>query len=95
VGHCVTTLSPHNVVILQDHLYLDPPILGVQRRLRVKCRHPDSQNPHLKQCTELCPKSHHHFTVMVIQKGHGSEKVREEGEVIEIDGNVTRPSGVK
>jgi hypothetical protein len=32
---------------------------------------------------------------MKIQKGHGSEKVREEGEVIEIDGDVTRPSGVK
>ena len=33
--------------MLQDHRYLDPPILGVQRRLRTKRRHPDSQNPHL------------------------------------------------
>jgi hypothetical protein len=27
--------------------YLEPPILGVESRLRAKCRHPDSQNPHL------------------------------------------------
>jgi hypothetical protein len=32
---------------IQGHRYLEPPILGVQRRLRVKRRHPDSQNPHL------------------------------------------------
>ncbi len=30
---CVTTLSPHNVVMLHGHRYLEPPILGVQRRL--------------------------------------------------------------
>jgi hypothetical protein len=27
------------VITLQDHRYLDPPILGVQRRFRVKCQH--------------------------------------------------------
>jgi hypothetical protein len=43
----VVTLSPHNVTMLQGHRYLDPPILYVQRRLRVKRRHPDSQNSHL------------------------------------------------
>ena len=26
-------------------------------RLRAKRRHPDSQNPHLLPCTELCPRS--------------------------------------
>ncbi len=29
MGQCVTTLSPHNVDILQDHRYLDSPILCV------------------------------------------------------------------
>jgi hypothetical protein len=29
----VATFSPHNVVMFQVHRYLDPPILGVQRRL--------------------------------------------------------------
>jgi hypothetical protein len=43
----VTTLIPHHADMLQGHRYLDTPILGVQRRLRDKRRHPDSQNPHL------------------------------------------------
>ncbi len=46
-GLLLQTLSSHDVVILQGHRYLESPILGVQRRLRVKSRHPDSQNPHL------------------------------------------------
>ena len=33
--------------MIQGHRYLDPPIFDVQRRLRAKRRHPDSQNPHL------------------------------------------------
>ncbi len=36
-----------NFALIQGHRYLDPPILGVQRRLSTKRRHPDSQNPHL------------------------------------------------
>jgi len=39
-------MSPHNFVILQDHRYLKPPILDVQRRFPVKSQNPNSQSPH-------------------------------------------------
>ena len=47
VGQAPRLYNLPSEYMLQGHRYLDPPILGVQRRLRDKSRHPDSQNPHL------------------------------------------------
>ena len=55
-GQCVTKLSPHDFVILQGHRYLEPPILGVQRR-RVKSQHPNSQTPHTSNSVQNCVSS--------------------------------------
>jgi hypothetical protein len=46
VGQAPRLYNLPSEYMLQGHRYLDPPILGVQRRLRSKRRHPDSQNPH-------------------------------------------------
>ena len=45
-----------NFVMLQGHRYLDPPILGVQRR-RVKLQHPDSPPPHTSNSVQNCASS--------------------------------------
>ena len=37
------------VIMLQDHRYLEAPILGVQRRFRVKSQHPNSHPPHISR----------------------------------------------
>ncbi len=55
-GQCVTKSSPHDFVMLQGHRYLEPPILGVQRR-RVKSLHPNSQSPHTSNSVQNCASS--------------------------------------
>ena len=52
----VATLSPHNVVMIQGHRYLEPPILDVQRR-RVNRQHPNSQPPHTSNSVQNCVSS--------------------------------------
>jgi hypothetical protein len=42
------------VIMLQDHRYLESPILGVQRRFRVKGQHPNSQPPHTSNSVKNC-----------------------------------------
>jgi hypothetical protein len=42
--------------MIQGHRYLDPPILGVQRR-RVKCQHPTSHPPHTSNSVQNCASS--------------------------------------
>jgi hypothetical protein len=54
------TKSPHNfvcmwyVIMIQDHRYLESPILDEQRRFRVKCQHPNSQVPHTSHSVQNC-----------------------------------------
>ena len=50
----VTKLSPPNFAVLQDHRYLEIPILGVQRRFRDKSQHPNSQFPHTSNSVQDC-----------------------------------------
>ncbi len=54
----VTKLSPPNFVVVQGHRYLESPILGVQRRFRVKSQHPNSQTSHSSNKVQDCVLSH-------------------------------------
>jgi hypothetical protein len=53
----VTKLSPPNFTVFQDNRYLEPPILDIQRRFRVKCEHPNSQTPHISNSVQDCSLS--------------------------------------
>ena len=52
----VTKLSSPNFAVLQVHRYLEPSILGVQRR-RVKRQRPNSQPPHTSNSVQNCASS--------------------------------------
>jgi hypothetical protein len=53
----VTKLSSPNFVVLQGHRYMESSILGVQRRFRVKCQHPNSHPPHTSNSVQNCALS--------------------------------------
>ena len=50
----VTKLSVNNFDMFQDHRNLETLILGVQRRFRVKCQHPNTQPPHTSNSVQNC-----------------------------------------
>ena len=51
---CMWVVCVWYEIILQDHRYLDPPILDVQRRFRVERQHPNSQSPHTSNSVKNC-----------------------------------------
>ena len=54
---CMWVVCMWNVIMIQGHRYFEPPILGVQRRCRVKCQHPNSHPPHSSNSVKNCTLS--------------------------------------